>query len=198
MEVRQLENLSKKVGYLKGLMEGMDIDGNTANGKLMAGIIDLLTELSDRVEAMDEVLDDLNDYVESIDDDLAALEGDRGDDDFNFLDDDEDEDFDDAFGDGEDKLHLLRPDDDDDRMQEDRAQKDILADDEATDVEADDEEAAGDALAGKLCPQCSRMFFTSLDDGEEEEYVCPHCGEHIHPVPLTPENAPIARPVDDE
>lgn len=173
-----MENLSKKVGYLKGLMEGMDIDVNSANGKLMAGIVDLISELSDRVEVMDELLDDLNDYVESIDDDLAELEGERGDedDDFNILDDDEDEDFDDAFGDGEDKLHLLRPGED------------------APEEDAEDD--GPDALAGKLCPKCHKMFFTSLDDGDEDEYECPHCGERIVPVPLTPENAPIVKPVD--
>ena len=175
-----MENLSKKVGYLKGLMEGMDIDAGSTNGKLVAGIVDLISELSDRVEAMDEMLDDLNDYVESIDDDLAELEGERrDDDDFNIMDDD-DEDFDDAFGDGEDKLHLLRPSEADD------------AEDKAEDKEDD----APDALAGKLCPKCSRMFFTALEDGEDDEYICPHCGERIVPVPLTPDNAPIAKPVE--
>lgn len=173
-----MENLSKKVGYLKGLMEGMDCDPSTANGKLLSGIVDLLGDLTDRVETMDELLDDLNDYVESIDDDLSELEGERaGDDDFPFFDDDDDdEDFDDAFGDHEDKLHLLRPHED---------------------VEAD---AAGnedpEALAGKLCPKCGRMFFTSLDDKEDDEYLCPHCGEQIKPVPLTPDNAPMAKPIE--
>lgn len=174
-----MENLSKKVGYLKGLLEGMDIDANSANGKLMAGIVDLLSELSDRVEVMDELLDDLNDYVESIDDDLAELEGEHrdDDDDFSILD-DEDEDFDDAFGDGEDKLHLLQPD------------KDLPS--------APEGEEAPDALAGKLCPKCHKMFFTALEDGDEDEYDCPHCGERIVPVPLTPDNAPIARPVQKD
>ena len=51
-----MENLGKKVGYLKGLMEGMDIDAGSANGKLMAGIVELLGELSDRVEVIDELL----------------------------------------------------------------------------------------------------------------------------------------------
>ena len=175
-----MENLGKKVGYLKGLMEGMDIDAGSTNGKLVAGIVDLISELSDRVEAMDEMLDDLNDYVESIDDDLAELEGERrDDDDFNIMDDD-DEDFDDAFGDGEDKLHLLRP-------SEEGA---------AEEKSEDAEDAAPDALAGKLCPKCSRMFFTALEDGEDDEYICPHCGERIVPVPLTPDNAPIAKPVE--
>ena len=173
-----MENLSRRVGYLKGLMEGMDIDKGSANGKLMAGIVDLLSDLTDRVEAIDDLLDDLNDYVESIDDDLAELEGGRdGDDDFDFMDEDEGDDYDDAFGASEDKLHLLRPGE---NPPEDRGKDE------------------GDALAGKLCPKCSRMFFTALEDGENDEYLCPHCGERIKPVPLTPENAPIAKPIPQE
>ena len=51
-----MENLGKKVGFLKGLMEGMDFKADSANGKLLAGIVDLLGDLSDRVEAADELL----------------------------------------------------------------------------------------------------------------------------------------------
>ena len=170
-----MENLGKKVGYLKGLMEGAAFDTDSANGKLMAAIVELLGDLSDRVEAIDESLEDRNDYVESIDEDLTELEGAREDDMDGLFegDDDDDDDFDDMlFDDGEDKLHLLRP-----------AQSD-----------APEEES----LAGNLCPKCSRMFFTSLKDEEGAEYLCPHCGERIRPVALTPDNAPIAKPADRE
>lgn len=171
-----MENLGKKVGYLKGLMEGMDLDSSTANGKLMIGIVDVLSDLSDRIENMDELLDDLNDYVESIDDDLSELESERDDDDNASLDffgesEDEDDDFDDAFGEGADQLHLLQS------------------------AEEDDEDE-DEALSGNLCPECNRMFFTSLYDPEDSEYICPHCAKQITPVPLTPENAPIAHPIE--
>ena len=170
-----MENLGKKVGFLKGLMEGMSFDTESANGKLIAGIVGLLGDLSDRVEAIDELLEDLNDYVESIDEDLTELEGDDDDDeDFDFFDDDEDdedEDFDGMFDDGEDKLHLLRP---------------PLS-------EAPPEE---ESLAGNLCPECHAMFVTSLSDPEGSEYICPSCKKQIKPVPLNPENAVIAKPVD--
>ena len=168
-----MENLGKKVGFLKGLMEGMSFDADSANGKLMAGIVDLLGDLSDRVEAIDELLQDLNDYVESIDEDLTELEG-ASDDMDDYLDDDDELDFsdddDDLFPSGEDKLHLLRP----------------------AETAASDEES----LAGNLCPKCSRMFFTSLKDDADAEYVCPHCGERVKPVALTPDNAPIAKPAE--
>ena len=172
-----MENLGKKVGYLKGLMEGAAFDTDSANGKLMSAIVELLGDLSDRVEAIDESLEDLNDYVESIDEDLTELEGARedelddifGDDD----EDDEDEDFDDMlFDDSEDKLHLLRP--------------------------AEPAEPEEDSLAGNLCPECHSMFVTSLKDAEGAEYICPNCKKRVRPIPLTPENAPIAKPVEEE
>lgn len=170
-----MENLGKKVGYLKGLMEGMDLDTATANGKLMTGIVGLLSDLCDRVENMDELLDDLNDYVESIDDDLSELESERDDDDDASADffGDDDDDFDDDFDGTADQLHLMQP---------------------GEDEEEDEEEA----LAGNLCPECSRMFFTSLYDPDDAEYICPHCEKRITPMPLTPENAPIAHPIEKE
>ena len=168
-----MENLGKKVGFLKGMMEGMPQGADNPYGKLLAGVVDLLGDLSDRVEAIDELMDDLNDYVESIDEDLADLEG-SGDMDDYLEDEDEEMDFDDdeLFPMGEDKLHLLRP----------------------TSAPAKEEES----LAGNLCPQCSRVFFTSLEDDADARYLCPHCGERVKPVPLTPENAPIAEPVEKE
>ena len=168
-----MENLGKKVGFLKGLREGMQYDTDSANGKLMAGIVGLLGDLSDRVEAIDELLEDLNDYVESIDEDLTELEGARDDDMDGLFDDDEDDDFDGVmFDNSEDKLHLLRP--------------------------AQSEAPEEDSLAGNLCPECHAMFVTSLNDPEGSEYVCPNCKKQVKPVPLSPENAVIAKPVEKE
>lgn len=169
-----MENLGKKVGFLKGLMEGMSFDTDSVNGKLMAGIVGLLGDLSDRVEAIDELLEDLNDYVESIDEDLTELEGARDEEDGLF--DDADDDFDDAmFDSGEDKLHLLRP-----------------ARDEADD-EADEE----DSVAGNLCPECHATFYTALNDPADAQYICPSCGKKVRPVRMRPEDAVIVKPVED-
>jgi formylmethanofuran dehydrogenase subunit E len=168
-----MENLGKKVGFLKGLMEGMSFDTESANGKLMAGIVGLLGDLSDRVEAIDELLEDLNDYVESIDEDLTELEGERDDDEDGLFDEEDDDDFDDMlFNNSEDKLHLLRP------------------------AQSEAPESEEDSLAGNLCPECHAMFVTSLNDPEGSEYICPNCKKQIKPIPLNPENAVIAKPVE--
>ena len=162
-----MSDLGKKVGYLKGLMEGMDFSGDPSKEKLFTAMADLMAELSDRVEAMEELLDDLNDYVESIDDDLALLEGSQegG---AHFMDDDDDDYLDDLAG-GEDQLHLLGG----------------KAEDEGEDMHT---------LAGAICPECGKMFFVDVDDPEDAVYACPHCQKRVTPNPLTPENAPIAKP----
>jgi len=83
-----MSNLLEKVSYLKGLADGMEVEQNSKEGKLLVQIIDLLDdfaaafdeldtdleELEEYVEDVDEDLADLEDYVESIDEDLADLE----------------------------------------------------------------------------------------------------------------------------
>ncbi len=163
-----MSDLGKKVGYLKGLMEGMDFSGDPSKEKLLGAMADLMSELADRVEAMEELLDDLNDYVESIDDDLAMLEGSQGENQ-RFMDDDEHDDYLDDLTEGEDQLHLLGGN----------------AEDEADDMQT---------LAGAVCPECGKMFFVNVEDPEDATYACPHCQKRVTPNPLTPENAPIAKP----
>ena len=170
-----MNDTGKKVGYLKGLLEGLPADEGSVNGKLIAGIVDLLGDLVERTDVMDELINDLNDYVESIDDDLSALEdADGAETDFSFSSDDGDgdEDFDDDFDGAEDQLHLLH-----------------------TENSSDDDMEG--SLAGALCPECQRMFFISYYDPSDALYLCPHCSKKIRPVPLSPENAPIAHPVED-
>ena len=94
-----MNDTDKKIGYLKGLLEGLPADDGSVSGKLIAGIVDLLGDLVERTDVMDELINDLNDYVESIDDDLSALEdADGAGSDFSYpADDEEDEDFDEDF-----------------------------------------------------------------------------------------------------
>lgn len=173
-----MTDIGKKVGYLKGLMEGMHFDDSDPNQKLLLGMVDLIGDLTERVETIDELLDDLNDYVESIDDDLSALEGDRDDDpNFDLL--DEDEDDEDFFEDEPhaDMLHLLHSESD--------------QTDETNEVPFPEEV---ESLAAALCSECKRMFFVHLTDPEGSVYTCPHChAVGISPIPVTPENTPIVQ-----
>ena len=66
--------ISQKVAYLKGLAEGLALDTETKEGKLIAAIIDVLDEMSIRFEDIDDNLVDLEDGLDAVSDDLSDVE----------------------------------------------------------------------------------------------------------------------------
>ena len=79
---------SEKVAYLKGLMEGMELDKDSKEGKLFTAIADILEDLALDVEDLEENSYDLAEEIDAISDDLADVEDYLYEEDF---DDDEDE-----------------------------------------------------------------------------------------------------------
>ena len=77
--------LSKKVAYLKGLMEGLKIDDSTNEGKILTIMADILDEMSATVEDIAEEVDETVELVDTLDEDLGKIEeliyGDDDDDD---------------------------------------------------------------------------------------------------------------------
>ncbi|MBO4925313.1 MAG: hypothetical protein J5472_02430 [Clostridia bacterium] len=69
-----MSNLSDRVSYVKGLAEGLKLDTDKNEGKLIEKILELLTELTQEVESLRQDHEDLNEYMESIDSDLSDLE----------------------------------------------------------------------------------------------------------------------------
>jgi len=67
-------NLTEKSAYIKGLAEGLDLNKSTAEGKLIAALIDLTSDLSEYVAELEDELDELRDYAEELDEDLGAVE----------------------------------------------------------------------------------------------------------------------------
>ena len=66
--------LYEKAAYLRGLADGVDLDKSTPEGKILAALLDLVTDIADEVEAINEDIADLQDYVEEIDEDLEDVE----------------------------------------------------------------------------------------------------------------------------
>ena len=66
--------ISQKVAYLKGLAEGLALDTETKEGKLIAAIIDVLDEMSIRFEDIDDNLVELEDGLDAVSDDLSEVE----------------------------------------------------------------------------------------------------------------------------
>ena len=87
---------TEKVAHLKGVMEGMEFDTTTKEGKLLSLIVDILDDLTAEVSEIEDDLDTLFDFADELDEDLGDVEADLyGDDgDYDEFDDEYDEDED--------------------------------------------------------------------------------------------------------
>ena len=86
--------ISEKVAYLKGLMEGMNVDTESNEGKLFAAVVDVLDEIALEVEDLTDEVMELGDGLDVISDDLSDVEDivyDEWDDDDDDDDDDEED-----------------------------------------------------------------------------------------------------------
>ena len=68
--------LGEKVSYLKGLMEGLQIDDSTTEGKVIALMADILQEMALTFEDVQDQIDEVVEVVDAIDEDLGAVEED--------------------------------------------------------------------------------------------------------------------------
>jgi len=92
--------LSEKSAYLKGLMDGLKLNTETDEGKMIAAIVDLLGDVTRRVTDIEETTIAISDELDEIEEDLDAIEDfimdeedydddDEEDDVYDFSDDDE-------------------------------------------------------------------------------------------------------------
>lgn len=82
--------ISEKVAYLKGLAEGLNLDTESKEGKLIAAIIDVLDDMAEKFADVEDELCDVEDGLDAVSDDLSDVEETL----YFALDDDEDEDED--------------------------------------------------------------------------------------------------------
>ena len=151
--------MTEKAAYLKGLADGLDYDKTTKEGKLIAALLDMVTEMAAEMDDMQAEICELKDYCEELDEDLGDVEE-------VLLDlDDEDEDDDDF------------DDDDDFECDGDCAGCDFdcgFNDEDDDDFFGDEEDE--DEYFEVICPACGDVinFDSSIDP---ENLRCPNCGE---------------------
>ena len=90
--------ISEKSAYLKGLMDGLSLNTDADEGKMIAAIVDLLGDMAKRITDIEETTIAISDELDEIEEDLDAIE------DF-ILDEEEDyedEDLDDEWDEDED------------------------------------------------------------------------------------------------
>ena len=144
-----MEDLIKKVAYLKGYAEGLDISPKSDEGKLIMKLIDVMGEMADTIENLNRRVDDTEDFQDEIDECVLAIADDLyGDDDY--------------YDGDEDGLDMY---DDDEDM-------DGYGDDEFDDGGSDYFE-----IECPNCGEDVMIDFDMIDD--DSEIVCPNCREEI-------------------
>jgi hypothetical protein len=94
--------LTEKMSYLKGLIDGLEIDTTTKEGKALTAMADVMSELVIYVDDLQSQIDELTELCDILDEDLGLVEEDfYQDEDFSCgdcegcYDDDDEDDFDD-------------------------------------------------------------------------------------------------------
>ena len=147
--------ISEKSAYLKGLMDGLSLNTESDEGKMISAIVDLLGDMAKRITDIEETTIAISDELDEIEEDLDAIE--------DFIMDDE-EDWDDE-------------DDYEDDWDEDEEYEEgfDFGDEETTIYEV--ECACGEIInfdedvleAGSMiCPNCGETLEFSLDDEDED------------------------------
>ena len=157
--------ITEKTAYLKGLLEGMEIDQSTKEGKLLAAIIDTLDDIALAVADLDDEVGAINDEMDMMEESLDAI--DEALDDLEDALDAIDEDLDDMDDELEEIFEILELEDEDDEY-----------DDEEYD-EDEDEELEDEDLYQRICPTCEEEIIIDEDVLAKGSMKCPACGEDL-------------------
>ena len=154
--------ISEKSAYLKGLMDGLKLDTETNEGKMIAAIVDLLGDMSKRMVDIEDTTIAISDELDEIEEDLDAIE------DFIMDEDDEDDDYEDY----EDDDYYDPAEDDEDEEDED---------DSSDEEEPEECFDFGDEDSTIYEVECACGNIIDFDEKvlESGSIVCPNCGETL-------------------
>ena len=154
--------ISEKSAYLKGLMDGLKLDTEEAEGKMIAAIVDLLgdvtkklTDVEDTTIAISDELDEIEEDLDAIEDYILEVEEDLEDEDDEYFD-DEDDDY--GFDDEEDYEEGFDFGDEDSIIYEVKCV--------CGNVINFDEETLEEGSI--VCDECGELLEFSLEDDDEE------------------------------
>ena len=155
--------ISEKSAYLKGLMDGLNLNTESGEGKMIAAIVDLLGDVTRTLTDVEETTIAISDELDEIEEDLGAIEDYIMDLDYDEDEEDEDEDYDDF-------------DDEDDLDDEEFEEGFDFGDEDTTIYEVVcacgnvinfDEETL--EKGGIICPDCGETLEFVVDEDEDDE-----------------------------
>ncbi|MBQ8747287.1 MAG: hypothetical protein IJZ08_05400 [Clostridia bacterium] len=146
-------NVNEKSAYLKGLAEGIGLDPQKPETKIINALLDLVGDMSAKISELEKDLETLNDYVDELDEDLAYVEDYVYDDEYDLDDYDDDDDFEcEACGGDCDEC------------------------DHAEECYGEDEDE--DGFRCLMCPACSEKIYFD-ESMDPADMICPACGKAV-------------------
>ena len=67
-------DICEKIAYIKGLADGLKLDENTNEGKILAAVIDLLGDITSEICDIEDGCDAMLEQIDAVDEDLSAVE----------------------------------------------------------------------------------------------------------------------------
>ena len=146
--------ISEKSAYLKGLMDGLQLNTETSEGKMIAAIVDLLGDVTKRLTDVEETTIAISDELDEIEEDLDAIE--------DFIMDEDDDDYDDDDEDDDDDYEY----DDEDEFDDEESEEGFEFGDEDT------------TIYEVVCA-CGNIIDFDEETLEKGSIICPACGETL-------------------
>ena len=141
--------ISEKAAYLKGLMDGLNLDTEKAEGKMLAAIVELLGDVTKKLTDVEDTTIAISDELDEIEEELDAIED-------YILDEDEDDDYEDEDYEDDDDYGF-----DDEEEYEDEG------------FDFGDE----DSIIYEVKCVCGNVINFDEETLEEGSIVCDECGE---------------------
>lgn len=154
-----MDSLSKKVSYLKGYADGLDISPKSDEGKLITKMLEVLDEMAAAIDDLEYAQEETNDIIDELDESVFAIAEDiYGDDE-----------YDDEYGDEDDFL------DDYDEYDDEGGEDDyfeIQCPSCGEDVIVDFDMIDGNEPI--VCPNCHEEIELEIDFEDDDDCGCGH------------------------
>ncbi len=67
-------NITQRAAYVKGLVEGLELDPQDKQTKVFKALVELVNEMAEEISQLEQCYDDVCDQVDALDEDLSGVE----------------------------------------------------------------------------------------------------------------------------
>ena len=142
--------ISEKSAYLKGLMDGLNLNTESGEGKVIAAIVDLLGDVTRTLTDVEETTIAISDELDEIEEDLDAIED-----------------------------YIMDVEEDDDDEYDELDDEDEEYDDDDEDPEEGFDFGDEDSIIYEVVCACGNVIDFDEETLENGSIVCPNCGENL-------------------